>query len=400
MLAAAALLAAGCAGRARTGQAPVAWRTALFDYERTNATTGELAPPLSRSWYKDLSAFRLYDRTAPSESASPAISDGKIYVGTAAGSFYSIELDSGRVEWREKAGAPIDGAATTDGRMVCFGASDGLLRCLERSTGEELWRYQARSEIVSSPLIVEEKVYFASSDDRLTALSASNGEKLWSYSRGTYKTVTPRMTGSPAYYQGRIYHVFSDGSLVCLSGATGKVVWSREVAAGLAAGPSGATRRSPLVYGGAVYVIGAKETVLAFGALKGEVRGRYTVTEPRDIIVTGKGSIVIAGAAEVVSFERGTGRVLWKTRLKHAPVGSVFASPGYLYVLSNHKRPHLGLDLLSTTNGFISALRLSDGHVAWTKRLISTTGSNAAASGGGAALLDNDGLLEVFVATD
>jgi len=388
---------AGCAAN----QLPVEeskWDTHLGDYARTNVSTGKVALPLVIGWDRDVSDFRFFRPFPKEQLSSPAIYKGSLYAGSANGYFYASDLASGKVYWKFNAKAPIEAAPTVTDEKVCFGASDGKMRCLDLE-GKLLWEFQARSEILSAPIIKDGKVLFSSSDDRIHALNAANGVRLWTYSRGTYKTVTPRVYASPALSEkGNLFYLFSDGTVVSVSAESGKELWSKKAVKEFE--ELLPPRRTPLVDSGTVYIIDDNQAVMALSEETGEVKGIYNIIKATDLVVPDSRSIVMAGEGQAIALDRSTGALLWKTTLSHGPVSSVFSAGGFLFVLSNFKKAPLGIDFFAKDKGYMEAVKLSDGSIAWGRPLDSSITADASTSFERVALITNDGKLTVFEPKD
>ena len=396
-LAACAFAIAGCAAKSLPVE-DSKWNTHLGDFARTNISSGNVALPLAEGWDRDVSDFRFLRPFPKEQLSSPALYKGRLYAGSANGYFYSADLASGRVYWKFNANSPIEAAPTVTDEKVCFGASSGVMRCLDLE-GRLLWEFQACSEILSAPILKDARVLFSSSDDRIHALNGQTGERLWSYSRGTYKTVTPRVYASPALSEkGNLFYLFSDGTVVCVSAESGKEVWSKKAVKEF--DEPIPPRRTPLVDSGTVYVIDGNQAVMALSEETGEVRGIYNIIKATDLVVPDSRSIVMAGEGQAIALDRSTGALLWKTGLGHGPVSSVFSAGGYLFVLSNFKKAWFGIDFLAKDKGYIEAIKLSDGSHAWGRPLDSSITADASISFERVAFITNDGKLTVLEPKD
>ena len=151
-------------------------------------------------------------KTTKTVTASPAVADGRVFVGDWTGTMYALDADTGEELWQvttEPApGAPfgpivssaavtdvtVDGATTT---LVVFGAGPRLYT-LDAEDGAEVWvRYfgadvpDEQTEIESSPVVHEGVVYVGMDVHNRTvdqtggvrgglwALDAATGETLW-----------------------------------------------------------------------------------------------------------------------------------------------------------------------------------------------------------------------------
>jgi len=83
-------------------------------------------------WQKNLGA--------PSVS-SPLYFEGAVYVGMGmpANKIIALNASSGQVLWEYKIDQPLDGAPSSDGNKIYFGANDGRIYALDRNTGVFDW---------------------------------------------------------------------------------------------------------------------------------------------------------------------------------------------------------------------------------------------------------------------
>jgi hypothetical protein len=72
-------------------------------------------------------------------SASPAVADGKVFIGSRRGDFLAVELKTGRIVWQQSLGAPIRQTAAVADEHIFVTAEDLRVRCLEAGTGKVVW---------------------------------------------------------------------------------------------------------------------------------------------------------------------------------------------------------------------------------------------------------------------
>jgi outer membrane protein assembly factor BamB len=95
--------------------------------------------------------------------------------------------------------------AIVDGR-VYVGSNDNNLYCLDADTGQKIWHYTTAGKVTGSPAVVDGRVYIGD-----MCIDADTGEKIWGAEYGG---------GSPAVVDGRIY---SDG--YCYDTDAGEIIW-------------------------------------------------------------------------------------------------------------------------------------------------------------------------------
>jgi polyvinyl alcohol dehydrogenase (cytochrome) len=108
-------------------------------------------------------------------NAQPAVAGGRVFVGSAAGLFYSLSTDSGCIHWYFKTGAAVRGApsigvvSTASGpRYAVFvGDRGATLYALDALTGEVLWQTEVDehplARITGSVMLYEGRLYFGTS---------------------------------------------------------------------------------------------------------------------------------------------------------------------------------------------------------------------------------------------
>ncbi|MEO6184879.1 MAG: PQQ-binding-like beta-propeller repeat protein [Steroidobacteraceae bacterium] len=76
--------------------------------------------------------------------AAPTVMDGSLFVGSAAGSVYALDANTGCVHWHYRAHGPVRAAMTiaTEGaqRSLVFSDQNGLVYALDARTGKERWQ--------------------------------------------------------------------------------------------------------------------------------------------------------------------------------------------------------------------------------------------------------------------
>jgi outer membrane protein assembly factor BamB len=203
----------------------------LWSYQTNNAISSSPAVSHGRvyvgSWDWNIYCFDmdsgdlLWDFQTESEiTSSPAVADGKVYVGSQDSRLYCLNALNGTYLWDFKTDFLIETSPTVIEDMVFFGSSDGSLYCLSAEDGSLLWAYETGSVIVSSPAVTDGKVYFGTTGGDFLCLDSTNGNLLWKYimSSGVYS--------SPAVSEGRVYFGSNDQNVYCLDAGEGDVLWN------------------------------------------------------------------------------------------------------------------------------------------------------------------------------
>lgn len=113
------------------------------------------------------------------------------------------------------------------------------------------WSQSTGGPIEGSPVVSDGRVFVGSTDGKVYAFDAISGSPLWKYD------VSSPISGTPALSGGILYVVANDGKMFALDAVTGK----QRLSAGMGSPPPGATRTSPALHEGRLYV-GTEEGVL------------------------------------------------------------------------------------------------------------------------------------------
>jgi hypothetical protein len=131
--------------------------------------------------------------------SSPAVSDGKVYVGSVDGNVYCLNATTGAFMWSYTTGNMVNSSPAVSDGKVYVGSVDGKVYCLNATTGAYLWSYTTGSWVYSSPAVSDGKVYVGSCDHKVYCLNATTGAFMWSYTTGNW------VRSSPAVSDGRVY---------------------------------------------------------------------------------------------------------------------------------------------------------------------------------------------------
>jgi len=200
--------------------------------------------------------------TGADVSSSPAIVDGRVFVGSWDSKVYALNATNGNLIWSYTTGSAVASSpAVVDGR-VYIGSYDRKVYALNATNGTLVWSYTTGGTVYSSPAIAEGTVYVGSDDRKVYALNATNGKLVWSYTTGDF------VSSSPAVADGRVYIGSYDRKVYALNATTGALVWSYTTA--------GIVYSSPAVVDGKVYIGSHDKNVYALNATSGVLVWSYT----------------------------------------------------------------------------------------------------------------------------
>jgi outer membrane protein assembly factor BamB len=104
--------------------------------------------------------------------ASPALSGGKLFIGSAGGEILALDATSGALVWRVDLGHPTWSSASVVDEKLVIAGFDGVLRCLDAKTGKPVWEKKLGGRMHSTPCIVDGKIYIGTRQGFFYAIGA------------------------------------------------------------------------------------------------------------------------------------------------------------------------------------------------------------------------------------
>ena len=312
--------------------------------------------------------------------SSPAVVDGKLYVGSNDHKIYCFDGETGTEVWNYTTGGTVSSSPAVVDDKVFVGSNDNKVHCINAETGEYIWDFPTGGSISSSPTVINDKVYIGSSDNNLYCLDM-DGVESWHYETGG------SIGSAPAVANDKVYVTSYDGNVYCLDAVDGSEIWIHNIGGPL---PS-----SPAVVDGKVY----------FG----------TLVSPKVICLDGQGN------------GDGTTDELWNYQVVGAILSSPAVADGMVYVNSKSYMYRLDADsgqedwnysvdvdymyesspavadgkiyfCSGTVLGTIFCLDITDGDKIWTYDIDDAIKSSPAISDGCLYVGSNDGSVYCFYA--
>lgn len=96
-----------------------------------------------------------YDGNRRGYYSTPALANGRVWVGAEDQRLHCIDARSGQGIWTFKTGGGVWSSPCVIDDKVVFGSRDGHLYCVTAETGKQVWRLKLDGRIISSPCIVD-----------------------------------------------------------------------------------------------------------------------------------------------------------------------------------------------------------------------------------------------------
>lgn len=160
--------------------------------------------------------------TPMSTYGTPAVADGKAYIGGFDGYIYSIIIKDGSIK-KLDTGSAIVGSPVVSGDLVFVGNSDGELHALHLDLSPQAeWVFKTEGKIWATPAVDDGVVYVGSTDNKLYAINAGTGAEIWQFVAGGAVLSTPTVVGDT------IYIGANDFKFYAIDKATGEEKWAFE----------------------------------------------------------------------------------------------------------------------------------------------------------------------------
>ncbi|HME53818.1 MAG TPA: PQQ-binding-like beta-propeller repeat protein [Candidatus Lokiarchaeia archaeon] len=251
--------------------------------------------------------------------SSPAVADGRVYIGGVDCKVYCLDAISGALVWNYTTVWQVYSSPAVAYGDVFVG-SGNYMYCLNANTGALVWKFPSSSAVYSSPSIAGGRVYFANEDYRVYCLNATSGAYIWAYLTGS--NVYPSIVVA----SGLVYFSNAGDAVYCLNATTGVIAWL------YSSGPG--VHTEPAVYEGRVYVGCDGKGILCLNATTGaEIwlsTANISVTTPPAIA----GGRVYVGSDDdkIYCLNVTTGSFLWDYATSAAINSPTAITAGCLYL--------------------------------------------------------------------
>jgi len=274
----------------------------------------------------------------------PAVVGQHALQASSDGAMTSIDLASGRTEWRIAVGAPLSTGPGSDGDTIAVATAKGEVFGFDAS-GKPLWQARVSSEVLAPPLVADGTVAVWSGDGRLFGFVGKTGERKWVYQRST-PALTLRNHANGVVHRGGLFTGATGGKLIGMDLTSGAVGWETSIAT-----PKGATELEriadvtsrPVVDDRQVCAVAFQGRLGCFDLLRGTMIWSRDISSHLGLIADARAIYVTDDKGAIHALDKSTGASIWKQdklnkRRPTAPqlAGDLLAvvdAEGYLHLL-------------------------------------------------------------------
>ena len=113
--------------------------------------------------------------------SSPAVVDGRLFVGTAVQTIIALDTETGSLIWQHEVSGPVDSSVAVIDDLLYVGLRDGNVIALDIKNGQQKWSFATDGPIYGSPAVDRGVVFIGSGDSKVYALDAVDGTKRWEF---------------------------------------------------------------------------------------------------------------------------------------------------------------------------------------------------------------------------
>lgn len=150
-----------------------------------------------------------WQRRLSGAPAEPLAAGDRLFFGATDKHFYSVDADSGEIEWQYPVRATLRGRPSTDGERVYFVGLDNMVRAHDFGHGAMRWQKGVPFRPIAAPVTFGESVLIAGPVEAIQVLRAIDGSSLGTLSLSQRLAVAP----SAVERTGRIIVAAVTGSL-------------------------------------------------------------------------------------------------------------------------------------------------------------------------------------------
>ena len=277
--------------------------------------------------------------------ASPVISDGIVYIGSADSVFYAIEAGSGKEKWRYHSGNTVQSSAAVHNKLILFESGNRIIALNAR--GKLKWERnlcegEVRNQLDpwdfhhSSPYVHNGNIYIGTEKGGLLGFDAMSGKQVL-----RCQTISEQcIRTTPVVSGGLVIYGDWDGVLYANDISTGALAWKYDTKQeGTFPWPN-SILTNLVVDGESVYFAGKSNRLYSLDVRTGKKNWHYS--SPTDQWLIGgpvvKNGVVYLGSSDQKLFhaiDASSGTLIWTTELDCRIWGSAAIREGRVYIGSN-----------------------------------------------------------------
>ncbi|MCW9025259.1 MAG: outer membrane protein assembly factor BamB [Gammaproteobacteria bacterium] len=244
----------------------------------------------------------------------PVFWQGKGYVVDYLGLIRAFDISTGETVWETRVDVALSTTPAVTGGRLLLGSNTGDVIALDPDNGKELWRTRVSSEVLAPPQGADDLVIARTIDGRLFALNAETGKQRWVYERSV-PLLTLRGNSTPLIVNDMVLLGADSGKLTAITLKDGVELWETAIAI-----PSGRTELERIididadlvVFDDLVYVVTYQGRLAAVQLDNGRIRWVRDMSSYNGFVVDAYRIYITDEESQVLALNRMNGAVLWR----------------------------------------------------------------------------------------
>ena len=288
---------------------------------------------MTRAWTRSThSGFLMGDHG--NEFSHPVLADRALIFGNQSMGLVSIYPKSNQQRWVVPIPGGVLSELTVHQNSVYFSGADGFFYSVDVDTGRVNWRYEIRNIATSRPTVSGGRVFFTTLDDTVYALDAGTGKWLWHYRRRSVPLATIMGASSPLVDQNEVLVGLSDGFLVSLSLEEGQLKWEKRLHFGTKFTDVNA---HPVLENGILYIPSYDGSLYALKRSGGDVLWQFDAGGSRDVTLDGQRLFLPSSDGHVYALQKDNAKIIWKFALDSGTPTRIAVTDQYVIVGSSDR---------------------------------------------------------------
>jgi outer membrane protein assembly factor BamB len=165
--------------------------------------------------------------------SSPAVSEGKVYIGSLDGYMNALDANNGNIIWKVQTTGPIESSPAVADNAVYFTSQEpttGAFYKINADTGDVIWKqllpyeyqFTGGDEMLGSPSVANGMVYATANIRTYYGINDTTGDIIWTI---TDPAATEFVVLSPIYVNGQLF-IIDKFDIKCINATNGNNIWS------------------------------------------------------------------------------------------------------------------------------------------------------------------------------